>query len=249
MTGFRRRKLESALLTLAEIGYQGVELCLEHYDLNPDNRDRWSTSRLSKFLRHIGLQAAAVSFHGKQSPWAEKKRKFVAGMELANELGVRTFISGSIRRNSTDDFTQMCRFTEKMCHHARRYNIDFAVEPEPGTVINDSTAMTALLDAVDSPRLKINLDIGHSHLTEPDLCEDIIRWGKLIVHTHIEDIKDEIHRHLIPGEGDLNFKRVFEAFDKIDYSGFFTIDLYDIQDNPEYYAQQGYHALWKLLKA
>ncbi|NQS99236.1 MAG: sugar phosphate isomerase/epimerase [candidate division Zixibacteria bacterium] len=248
LTGFKRRKLESALNTLAEIGYQGVELCLEHNELDPDNRDRWSSSRLSKFLYQIGLKASAVSFHGKESPWDEKRRNCIAGMELANELGVRTFISGSIRGDSPDDFTQMCRFIEEMCHFAQRYNIDFAVEPEPGTLIDNSAAMTVLLNAVDSPRLKVNLDIGHSYMTEPDLYEDIIRWGKLIVHTHIEDIKGKIHRHLLPGEGELDFKRAFAAFDEIDYSGFFTIDLYDIQDSPEYYAQQGYDALWQQIR-
>ena len=248
LTGFKRRKLESALQTLAEIGYQGVELCLEHNELDPANRGRWSASRLSKFLYQIGLKASAVSFHGKQSPWDEKMCNCIAGMELANELGVKIFISGSIRGGSPDDFNQMCRFTEEMCHYAQRYNIDFAVEPEPGTVINDSAAMTALLNAVDSPRLKVNLDIGHSYMTEPNLFEDIIRWGKFVVHTHIEDIKCKIHQHLIPGEGELDFKRIFDAFDEIDYSGFFTIDLFDIQDNPEHYAQQGYHALWQQIR-
>lgn len=199
-------------------------------------------------MRDNGLQASAVSFHGKRSGWEEKKRKCRAGLEIAAELEVKTFISGSVLGGNPAAFDELRRFTEYMCGEADKLETNFAVEPEPGTVINGSREMSALMKAVKSPRLKINLDIGHSYLTEEDVCDDIMEWGYNIVHLHIEDIKGKIHRHLPPGEGDLDFKSIFSALDSIDYSGFYTLDLFDILDDPEYFARKGIHALRKELQ-
>lgn len=188
-----------------------------------------------------------MSFHGKKSDQDEKKRKCLAGLEMANNLGVNVFITGSILGEDSSKFNQMCRFSEEMCAAADKLDVNFAVEPEPGTLINGSREMGALLNAVGSTRLKMNLDVGHSYLTEGDVCADITRWGSLIVHTHFEDIKGKIHQHLLPGQGDLDFRAITAALDNINYRGFLTIDLFDIQENPEYYARKAIEALWKKL--
>ncbi|RJP78422.1 MAG: sugar phosphate isomerase/epimerase [Candidatus Zixiibacteriota bacterium] len=243
LSGFRRRSLPEALQTLRELGYDGVELCLEHSDLDPDAPGRCDFPTLRRILEESGLQAAAVSFHGKRAGWQEKQRKGLAGLELARDLGVRTFISGSLAGEGEEAFAAMCRFTTRMCRYAEEFGVDFAVEPEPGTVIAGTREMEMLIQVVGSPRLKVNLDVGHAHITEPDLGRDIVRWGERIVHTHIEDIRGREHRHRIPGEGDLDFAALLAAFQAIHYSGFFTLDLFDIEDQPEYYARIAREAL------
>ena len=232
---------------LAESDYDGVELCLEHPELDPDTTDKWSISKIKEFLRNTDLEASAVSFHGKKSIWNEKKRKCIEGMRMARELNVDVFISGSILSKSPEKFTEMCLFSEEMCSVAEKLGIDFAIEPEPDTLINGSREMISLKNEVQSDRLKINLDIGHSYLTEDDVYHDIIRWGDDIVHTHIEDIKGKTHQHLLPGDGDLNFRKIISVLDKINYRGFLTLDLFDILDNPEYYTREGIRALQREL--
>jgi len=241
--------LKEALTALAQFGYDGVELTLEHPELNPDFAGRWEVDKLKKFLNDLELEASAVSFHGKRAGWEMKRLKCRAGLQLAHDLEVKAFISSSCMGGGEEKFAEMRGFSEDMCLVAEKLGVDFAVEPEPGTLINGSREMSALIDTVDSRHLKINLDVGHSFLTEGDVRADILRWGSLIVHTHIEDIKGKDHSHLLPGEGELDFRLIFSAFDEIDYYGFFTLDLFDIQDNPKDMARIGIEALWQKMTA
>ncbi|MCX6639060.1 MAG: sugar phosphate isomerase/epimerase [bacterium] len=243
LSGFRRYRLRTALEILRNLNYNGVELCLEHGELDPKASGTLDSATLNNYLMENKLTATAVSFHGKLAGWEEKRYKCEAGLELAHELGVQTFISGSIQSHDSDSFLEMCRFTEAMCHRAEKLDCCFAVEPEPNTVIADFQAMERLFQAVGSPRLKVNFDVGHAFLTESNLCDNIIHWGSRIVHTHVEDIRGKNHRHLLPGEGDLDFKMVLDAFIKIKYSGFYTLDLFDIAMQPKYYARIGHEAL------
>ena len=240
--------MDYSLKTLADIGYDGVELCLEHDELNPDNSECWKAVELRRFLRDIRLLGSAVSFHGKRENWEVKLRKCQAGIEIAAEMGIDTFITGSIIRKSDADFSSMCRFSEKLCRFAQEYNIFIAVEPEPGTLISNSQMMESLLKEVNSPLLKINLDLGHLFLTEGDVTADIQKWRQHIVHLHFEDIKGSEHRHLLPGDGDMDLQTIVDKLQEIDYIGFITLDLFEIKDNPEYYATEGYHRLWTLLQ-
>lgn len=248
LSGFRDRKLEEALGVLADAGYDSVELCLEHPELYPQSDRSWDVKRLYRFLRNIRLEPSAVSFHGKQADWEEKKQKCRAGLQVASELEVSCFISGSVQAREEDKFGQMCVFTAEMCRAAEVLGVFFAVEPEPGTIIHGTPDMRALMKAVDSPWLKINFDVGHSYITEEDLYSDIVTWGEDIIHVHLEDIRGKEHRHLLPGQGEIDFRQVLATFNEIAYYGAVTVDLFDIYDNPEMIARLAITELQKRAK-
>lgn len=166
---------------------------------------------------------------------------------MAAELETSCFISGSCLGRGADLFDQMRRFSEEMCSSAEKHGVFFAVEPEPGTLINGSLEMNNLIKTVSSEQLRLNLDIGHSFLTEKNVGQDILQWENRIVHTHIEDIKGEGHQHLLPGTGDIAFEPIISALDAVGYSGFFVLDLFDIIDDPVRFARQGITALNTIL--
>jgi sugar phosphate isomerase/epimerase len=233
------------MTALKESGYDGVELCLEHPGLNPDLLECWNSLELMSLLQDLDLEISAVSFHGKRADWDEKRRKSIHGLELAAELETNCFISGSCLGSGAEDFEKMRLFTKEMCGVAEKHDLYFAVEPEPGTLINGSHEMRRLLDSVASDHLRLNLDVGHSYLTEADPVQDVLQWGNKIVHVHIEDIKNGEHVHLLPGRGDINFASVMSALDDINYSGFFVLDLFDIVEDPSGFAEQGIKAFHK----
>ncbi|TKJ39933.1 hypothetical protein CEE37_09350 [candidate division LCP-89 bacterium B3_LCP] len=243
LSGFRQVPLADALFSLPEIGYDAVEICLEHPDLNPDNPSSVKTDELKSLLEEANLDVSAVSFHGKKADWEEKVRKCRIGIKMASDLGTDCFISGSRIEVDDDEFDGMCAFTIQMCKQTSDHGIYFAVEPEPGTLIDGTEEMEALISKVGSEYLKVNLDIGHSFLTEDDVCADIQHWGERIAHIHIEDMKSGLHRHLIPGEGDLEFGGIFSALERIEYNGYLTIDLFDIIDQPAKHARSALTAL------
>ena len=46
-------------------------------------------------------------------------------------------------------------------------------------------------------------------------------------HVHFEDIKDRVHRHLIPGKGNANLVGIIKILIEEDYSNFVSVELYD----------------------
>ena len=74
------------------------------------------------------------------------------------------------------------------------------------------------------------------------------RFGQFghLTGVHIEDIVGGVrgkHYHRIPGEGDIDFRTVFDALDDIGYGGFATLELYTYPDEPDMAAREAYEAL------
>ena len=88
-----------------------------------------------------------------------------------------------------------------------------------------------MMAQVGSPRLRINLDIGHAQLTDDDPAETIRSVGEALVHLHLEDIEGRVHRHLPFGQGNIDFGAVRRALEEIGYTGPYVADLFG-QDNP-----------------
>ncbi|MBN1581716.1 MAG: sugar phosphate isomerase/epimerase, partial [Anaerolineae bacterium] len=89
-----------------------------------------------------------------------------------------------------------------------------------------------MMRAVGSPRLKVNLDIGHAQITDDDLIVSVRELGSAIAHLHLEDIKDRVHRHLPFGEGDIDFAALRQTLGDIKYTGPYVVDLFGLDDAP-----------------
>ena len=88
-----------------------------------------------------------------------------------------------------------------------------------------------MIEQVASPRLCVNLDIGHAFLTDDDVDASIRMLGDRIVHLHLEDMASGVHRHLPFGQGEIDFAAVRAALEEIGYAGPYVIDLFG-QDRP-----------------
>lgn len=243
-SGWRLWPHALCLRRLQEIGYGAVELCLEHPDVAPRAMTR---ERCREVAGELGdLQVSAVSFHGKRehpSLKAEYTHMLVdVGVRL-REAGVPIdvlVVSGGLR-----DFDGLVTLLRAVCPRAADAGFVLAVEPEPGTVVGGSADMLRLIDAVDHPALRVNLDVGHSFLTEPDMVADILRWGPMIAGVHVEGMPAGVHRHLPPGEGDLDLPAAIRALAAVGYTRPLTVDLFDIQDDPPAWSERAYQGLMR----
>jgi len=78
----------------------------------------------------------------------------------------------------------------------------------------------------------ICFDAGHSHLRGEPHAE--IREGEgRIVTTHLHDNHGKRDEHLLPFDGDIDWARVLEAFDAIQYSGSLIMELKALNRPPE----------------
>ena len=83
-----------------------------------------------------------------------------------------------------------------------------------------------LIHLVDSPRLKMTMDIGHLFcLSEIPIAGFIEKWADRIVNIHIEDMVAGVHEHLMFGEGQIHFPPVIESLAEVGYQGGVHVEL------------------------
>jgi sugar phosphate isomerase/epimerase len=116
---------------------------------------------------------------------------------------------------------------------AGEHAVRLGIEYEPGLLIENCRELASLLDEMGSPLLGANLDLGHSHVSgeDPEAVLDVLK-GR-VFHIHMEDIAKGKHYHLIPGDGDLDFNRLFTRLRQFRYDGFVTVELYTYPHCPD----------------
>ena len=110
--------------------------------------------------------------------------------------------------------------------YAGRHGVRLGFEPEPGMLIDTMDRFGELLDRIDSPFMKLTLDIGHVHCVEQQTIPAVIaQWDERLVNVHIEDMRGGVHEHLMFGEGEIEFPPVLEALREISYAGPVHVEL------------------------
>ncbi len=233
--GYRDYPPEIAIRRIAAIGYDGVELCLEHPGLEPEEFDTSRATNIATAAVGAGIEIASVSYHGDRDPLPLRWRRALLAIELTEACGSHILIVNAPRprRDESNLRDEFLRQLELQLARAEELGITVALEPEPGLLVHGTDDMLALIERMASDRLRVNLDLGHAFLTEPDLPETIRRLGDLIVSAHIEDMPAGEHRHLVPGEGDMDLPQVLAALESIGFDGWLTVDLFDIGDAPD----------------
>ena len=90
-----------------------------------------------------------------------------------------------------------------------------------------------LFDRVDSPSLRLMLDMGHIAVTanrigvEPVtyLRAHLERFGEKVDHIHVDDNHGTVDAHLAPGEGTVDLAGMTRALVESGYDGWFSAEL------------------------
>jgi sugar phosphate isomerase/epimerase len=273
---FTRYGLEEALERIAALGFDGVEILCDQPHWFPDCRlqDRGlrRAERLRARLDRLGLAVSnlncntANGFFDPRPPenvfepslssdndaWRGWRLDYsIHALELAELLGARNISVTSGRPDSGGTPAQgLALLTDslsRLCDAAERQGIRVGVEYEPGLLVERADELAQLIDRVGSPLLGANLDIGHSWLDGESPEHAVSRLAGRIWNTHVEDIRARKHFHLIPGEGDLPFRRYFDALSASGYQGFYTLELYTYPEMPDEAGRRSLEILRPLL--
>lgn len=249
--GFGGWEIHKALRKIREIGYDGVELCLEHKDLQPHEMTGQRVLEIQQTLDDAQLEIASVSYHGDGTPMEKRLRATERAIDVAADFGCTVLIVNTERTaegQKDEQFAEVASRMSRLAAMAGKRGVTLALEPEPLTVVDDTTDMVALMAAVGSEHLKVNLDVGHAYITDDDVRESIRTLGKSVIHTHFEDIRDKVHKHLIPGHGELPLADVISALEAVGYEGYYTVDLFSIADDPAWHAGQALAGLRRIIE-
>ena len=236
--GFRTGTLrgltaENAARELKRLGFDSIELCLESADVRPETLTRERCAELRARLDDIGIALASVSYHGDRDEYGARRLTQGRSIEVASWLGAKIVVLNAER--STDQKRQWVEHVEcfrAFARSAEALGVTIAIEPEPLLVVGSSAEARDFLTAVGSPSLRINLDIGHAAVTDPDPARTIRELGPTIAHLHLEDIRERVHKHLYFGEGDIDFAAVRAAISEIGYVGPYVADLFGFAEEP-----------------
>jgi fructoselysine 3-epimerase len=260
-----------AVERIAAIGYEGVEILADAPHLYPYAVSDTDLKKLTALLERSDLRVAnvnantAMGYYGRTF-WEPLFEPSLANpdqaarkwrieytkrcIDLAIVLGSRNISITSGRAVPGSDPDTACRLLreslEAVLDHAEKAGIRIGIEYEPGLLVERYEELRALLETMPSPCLGANLDFGHSHVLGEDPEAVVAGLSSKIFHVHLEDIHSRKHYHLIPGLGEIDFRRLFEILERHDYDGFATVELYTYPQDPEDAARKAFHYLQRL---
>ncbi|KAB1652304.1 TIM barrel protein [Pseudoclavibacter chungangensis] len=104
-------------------------------------------------------------------------------------------------------------------------NLNHAVD-HPGVPFNRASDTIALVAAVDSPHLRLNLDLYHAQIGEGDLVDLCGRAFPYIGEVQVADVPGRCE----PGTGEIHYPRVARALDELGYRGVVAMEAYAADD-------------------
>ncbi len=88
-------------------------------------------------------------------------------------------------------------------------------EAQPGYFLNDYALAAEIIDAVRSPKLKLQFDSYHAQMIHGNAVEVFKDYSKLIAHVQIGDTPDR----RAPGRGGVDFTELFKTLQDAGYEG------------------------------
>ena len=243
--GAANHRLDDAIRLIADCGYDGVALTLDHHHLDPF-ADDWQheAERVAVLLDRLAI--GSVIETGARylldprrkheptliAPDSQGRDRRVAflnrAIDIAAMLGSETvsFWAGVPQASVAPEEGRrwLGEGIGRVLDHAEQRGVDASFEPEPGMLIETVADYDAL--RAQHPRLKLALDAGHCLVTQDiDPGDAIRRYADRIGTVAVEDMRRGEHIHLPFGEGDMDVPAVLVALDEIGFARLVCVEL------------------------
>lgn len=237
--GMAHHRLEDAIEILAEIGYESIALTIDQHALNPYAEGFESQlDRVAELLNRHKLACVIetgsrflLDSHRKHWPTLlgdsaddrGRRRDFLCrAVEIAAKLHADavSLWSGAAPAEQGHDalMTRLADECQAILEVAEQRDVRLAFEPEPGMFIDTMDMFAELHERIDHPQFGLTLDIGHIHcLDDGNINEHIGVWQHCLFNVHIEDMKRNVHEHLMFGEGEIDFPPILMALRMVRY--------------------------------
>jgi sugar phosphate isomerase/epimerase len=240
--GFANHRLADALAVIADLGYEGVALTLDHDHLDPFAADAArQVSRAADLLRKHNL--AVVIETGARyllDPWHKHAPTFLhddrklrldflrRAATIGADLGAEAVSCwAGVRPAAVDEATAWQRLAEGVGEILAYSTVPIGFEPEPGMLVQDIADWHRLRAALGAPAgFGLTLDIGHCRCLEPrSVPECVADVAGHLVNVQIDDMRRGVHEHLEFGDGEIDFPPVLRALIDGGYRGLVAVEL------------------------
>jgi len=237
----------TAIRGLAEIGYRGVALTIDHYLLSPWN-PHWQ--RQLHEIRDVldRREMRCVIETGARyllDPWRKHEPTLISPTPAERQRRMQFYrhalccavalnadclsIWSGVRHPEVaedDAWRWLIEGLKRLCDEAASYGMPIGLEPEPGMFIDSVQRFDELRERSPDTGCRLTLDVGHVICQQEGKLSDIIlSHGSLMVNVHIEDMRRGVHEHLMFGEGELDIAEVFTALRQVRYGKGVYVEL------------------------
>lgn len=246
--GFGFHRFEDAVEIICEMGYQSVALTLERELLDPPDRGGVSAclDRIGPVLQDSRLRVTIET--GSRfllDPWRkhhptliskdksdrERRAEFLlAAVDIAARLSADSVSlwSGKAEEGVSREQAELwlADGLRRVLDEAGQRSVRVAFEPEPGMLVERMSEFERLAAVLDHPWFGLTLDVGHIVCTnDGDIAKQVASFADRLWNVHIEDMKCDVHDHLMFGEGEVDFEAVFAALRQVNYPGPLHVEL------------------------
>lgn len=247
--GLPHHRLTDAIDLIADEGFRSVALTLDAGALDPYDDpstlarqittvggalDRRQLARVietgARFLLNPRIKHDPTLMDPDPARRAIRIDFLVRSIDLARKLRAEavSFWSGRLPDPIGEEaaLSRLARALRPILDHAEATGVRLAFEPEPGMFIDTLERFRKLDEQVRHPLFDITMDVGHVHcLRDGKVADRVLEWGGRIANVHIEDMREDVHEHLMFGEGTIDFPPIFRALHRTDYSGGIHVEL------------------------
>lgn len=247
--GLRNLPLETAIKEVADAGFDGIELSLHPNHLDPFAFTESDAERLRTVLETTGLTACCLAtgaddllgtepfepslIHPDPDGRRARIDLITRSIRIARRLGVPVINFASGRRKpevAPDQAARWLRDGVRRLLEEAAGEVVLAMEPEPGFFLQTNAQVAELHADLAADGFALCQDLGHCRVVEDDYLGSVERHLPITRHIQVEDIKGRVHRHEIPGDGDIDFPAFFAALRRGGYTGYLSVELYNHAD-------------------
>ncbi|MFG2196111.1 sugar phosphate isomerase/epimerase family protein [Streptomyces sp. NPDC048639] len=248
--GLADLRLDDILTLLAELGYDGVGLTLDHMHFDPLGPARELAARARHVARRLDALGLSVVVETGARYILDARRKhhptlldadpnaqaaridlLKTAVRIGGDIGANVVhcFSGPPPRDTHEEIAwqRLADALMPVLDCAEAAGATLAIEPEPGHLLEDLAGFQRLFKILGEPEpLRLTLDIGHCQCLEPASPEECVHQAApWLRHVQIEDMRRGIHEHLPFGEGEVDVPPVLAALRDIAYEGLVGVEL------------------------
>lgn len=235
---------------LAGLGFDGIEITvIRGYTTELDTLDAAERQRIRRLLDEYNLELPAIAGHQSllardPAAHAENWRRLTGSVDLcvewADENGPP--VLDTTLGSGPGDWEEHREFILERLGTVVDYcaprEVIVGLEPHVGDgMTTQPEQILCLLEAVDSPYLRLNFDISHFEIEGMPTEESVPAFAPYTAHTHVKDQRGRVpdFEFLIPGEGPFDYVNYLEEMRKAGYDGYITAEVsMQVQRRPDY---------------
>jgi sugar phosphate isomerase/epimerase len=256
---FEGMEIERICDLVADIGYDGLEIA--PFALHEDVREmpQADKERVRKALDDSGLECAGLHWlltkpeglHIGDPDDALRRETadyLVTLAEFCALLGGRDMIFGSPKSRDVPEggdrlgYWQRAQDTVRSAgERAHELGAVIAMEPLARSIsnfLNHASEVRRFVGEIDHPGVRMMVDCYSMGDESIPRSQIIAESGDLILHVHANDTTMRE-----PGTGDLDFSEVVTALKGIGYDGWVSLEVFEIDPDPETMARRGYELM------